>query len=157
MDPAAVNSWGWFALALVNAGLAEQKNRSRLNWFLVSIFLGPIATLLIVVWKPAPARPDDEAPQPISLSTGVLALGVTLAAAAIIVVALLASSEWSTVAWIVAAALMAGALSCLVTFIVRRPTDRARSVAATPATPASTPEEAARPHDVEVRHDRASS
>jgi peptidoglycan/LPS O-acetylase OafA/YrhL len=154
MDPAAVNSWGWFALALVNAGLAEQKNRSRLNWFLVSIFLGPIATLLIVVWKPAPARPDDEAPQPISLSTGVLALGVTLAAAAIIVVALLASSEWSTVAWIVAAALMAGALSCLVTFIVRRPTDRARSLAATRA---STPEEAARPHDVEVRHDSASS
>jgi archaellum biogenesis protein FlaJ (TadC family) len=154
MDPAAVNSWGWFALALVNAGLAEQKNRSRLNWFLVSIFLGPIATLLIVVWKPAPVRPDDEAPQPISLSTGVLALGVTLAAAAIIVVALLASSEWSTVAWIVAAALMAGALSCLVTFIVRRPTDRARSLAATRA---STPEETARPHDVEVRHDRASS
>ncbi len=151
MDPAAVNSWGWFALALVNAGLAEQKNRSRLNWFLVSIFLGPIATLLIVVWKPAPARSDDEAPQPISLSTGMLALGVTLAAAAIIVVALLASSEWSTVAWIVAAALMAGALSCLVTFIVRRPADRARSLA-------RSPQQAPAPSNTEVSaHDRASS
>jgi archaellum biogenesis protein FlaJ (TadC family) len=151
MDPAAVNSWAWFALALVNAGLAEQKNRSRLNWFLVSILLGPIATLLIVVWKPAPARPDDEAPQPISLSTGILALGVTLAAAAIIVVALLASSEWSVVAWIVAAALMAGALSCLVTFIVRRPADRARSLA-------RAPQQAPAPSNTEASaQDRASS
>jgi hypothetical protein len=49
-------AWGtsggaWLALALVNAGLAEQKNRSRLIWFLVSLFLGPIATFLIVVWR----------------------------------------------------------------------------------------------------------
>ncbi|GAA4194738.1 hypothetical protein GCM10022219_18510 [Microbacterium oryzae] len=43
---------GWFVLALVNAGLAEQKSRSRLNWFLLSLLLGPIATLLIVVWAP---------------------------------------------------------------------------------------------------------
>lgn len=52
-----VNAWltgggGWFTLALVNAGLAEQKNRSRWNWFLLSIILGPIATFLIVVWAP---------------------------------------------------------------------------------------------------------
>ncbi|QPZ38731.1 hypothetical protein [Paramicrobacterium chengjingii] len=51
------NTWlagsgGWLALALVNAGLAEQKNRSRWNWFLLSIILGPIATFLIVVWAP---------------------------------------------------------------------------------------------------------
>ncbi|HVU31877.1 MAG TPA: hypothetical protein VHE61_00485 [Opitutaceae bacterium] len=36
-------------LALINAGLAESKNRSRLGWFFASLFLGPIATLLIVV------------------------------------------------------------------------------------------------------------
>ena len=36
-------------LALINAGLAEQKGRSRLIWFLLSLVLGPIATLLIVV------------------------------------------------------------------------------------------------------------
>ena len=35
-------------LALINAGLAEQKGRSRLVWFLVSLVLGPLATLLIV-------------------------------------------------------------------------------------------------------------
>lgn len=43
---------GWFALSLINAGLAEQKNRSRLNWFLQSLLLGSIATLLIVVMAP---------------------------------------------------------------------------------------------------------
>ena len=36
-------------LALINAGLAEQKGRSRLVWFLLSLVLGPVATLLIVL------------------------------------------------------------------------------------------------------------
>ena len=39
---------GWGTLALINAGLAQSKNRSGLLWFVVSLFLGPIATLLIV-------------------------------------------------------------------------------------------------------------
>lgn len=39
---------GWGTLALINAGLAQAKNRSGLNWFIASLFLGPIATLLIV-------------------------------------------------------------------------------------------------------------
>lgn len=42
---------GWGTLALINAGLAETKNRSRLIWFLLSWILGPIATLLIVYWN----------------------------------------------------------------------------------------------------------
>lgn len=42
----------WLSLALINAGLAEQKSRSRLNWFLVSVLLGPIATFCIVAWDP---------------------------------------------------------------------------------------------------------
>ncbi|MHA7190232.1 hypothetical protein ACX80N_08080 [Arthrobacter sp. MDT2-16] len=46
----------WFALALINAGLAEQKNRSRLAWFFLSLVLGPFATLLIVVWPAPPPR-----------------------------------------------------------------------------------------------------
>ncbi|MBY0022194.1 hypothetical protein H7K28_01725 [Paenibacillus polymyxa] len=41
---------GWGTLALINAGLAQSKNRSRLNWFALSLLIGPIATLLIVVW-----------------------------------------------------------------------------------------------------------
>ena len=40
---------GWGTLALINAGLAQGKNRSGLAWFLVSLLLGPIATLLIVL------------------------------------------------------------------------------------------------------------
>lgn len=40
---------GWGTLALINAGLAQGKNRSGLGWFLISLLLGPIATFLIVV------------------------------------------------------------------------------------------------------------
>ncbi|MBE7504175.1 MAG: antitermination protein NusB [Verrucomicrobiales bacterium] len=40
---------GWFTLALINAGLAQGKGRSGLAWWVVSLFLGPIATLLIVL------------------------------------------------------------------------------------------------------------
>mgnify|MGYP001224211056 CR=1 FL=1 len=40
---------GWFTLALINAGLAQGKNRSDGVWFLISLLLGPIATFLIVV------------------------------------------------------------------------------------------------------------
>jgi hypothetical protein len=40
---------GWGTLALINAGLAQAKNRSGLAWFLISLLVGPIATLLIVV------------------------------------------------------------------------------------------------------------
>jgi hypothetical protein len=49
----------WLTLALVNAGLAETKHRSRLRWFFLSLFIGPIATALIVVWpkSTAPAKP----------------------------------------------------------------------------------------------------
>ncbi len=43
---------GWLALALINAGLAQGKNRSGLAWFLVSLLLGPIATFLLVAFFP---------------------------------------------------------------------------------------------------------
>jgi hypothetical protein len=43
---------GWGTLSLINAGLAQSKNRSGLAWWLVSLFLGPIATFLIVVLSP---------------------------------------------------------------------------------------------------------
>jgi hypothetical protein len=41
-------SAAWFTLSLINAGLAQGKGRSGLSWWLLSLFLGPIATLLIV-------------------------------------------------------------------------------------------------------------
>jgi hypothetical protein len=40
---------GWGTLALINAGLAQLQGRSVLIWFFVSIFLGPIATFLLVL------------------------------------------------------------------------------------------------------------
>jgi hypothetical protein len=40
---------GWGTLALINAGLAQGKKKSGLLWFLLSLFLGPLATLLIVI------------------------------------------------------------------------------------------------------------
>lgn len=46
-----LGTW-WASLALVNAGLAQTKGRSRWYWFLFSLFLGPLATLFIVVWPP---------------------------------------------------------------------------------------------------------
>ncbi|PPL18817.1 hypothetical protein [Microterricola pindariensis] len=44
----------WFTLSLINAGLAESKGRGRFNWWLLSLLLGPIATLLIVVMPRGP-------------------------------------------------------------------------------------------------------
>ena len=47
---------GWGTLALINAGLAQGKNRRGLVWFGLSLLLGPLATLLIVVLD----RPRDK-------------------------------------------------------------------------------------------------
>lgn len=47
---------GWGTLALLNAGLAQCKRRSGLAWFLVSLLLGPLATLLLVLLEPARER-----------------------------------------------------------------------------------------------------
>jgi hypothetical protein len=40
---------GWGTLSLINAGLAQAKGRSGLLWWFFSLFLGPLATLLVVV------------------------------------------------------------------------------------------------------------
>jgi hypothetical protein len=40
---------GWGTLSLINAGLAQAKGRSGLAWWLLSLFLGPLATFLIVI------------------------------------------------------------------------------------------------------------
>ena len=49
------NSGWWLALAIVTAGLAEQKGRRRWVWFVLGLLTGPIATALVVVWeRPTP-------------------------------------------------------------------------------------------------------
>ncbi len=45
---------GWGTLALINAGLAQSKNRSGLAWFVLSLLLGPVATFLVVLVPPIP-------------------------------------------------------------------------------------------------------
>ena len=40
---------GWGTLLLINAGLAQSKNRSGLIWCLLSLVLRPFATFRIVV------------------------------------------------------------------------------------------------------------
>ena len=44
-------------MSLINAGLAQSKGRSGLLWWLASLFIGPIATLLIVLLPKVPAVP----------------------------------------------------------------------------------------------------
>lgn len=45
---------GWGTLALINAGIAQGKNRSGLNWFLLSLLLGPLATFILVILDKLP-------------------------------------------------------------------------------------------------------
>jgi hypothetical protein len=49
---------GWGTLSLINAGLAQCKGHQGLTWWLLSLLLGPIATLFIVV------SPRGDAPRP---------------------------------------------------------------------------------------------
>ncbi|ABE51242.1 Hypothetical protein Mbur_0232 [Methanococcoides burtonii DSM 6242] len=42
---------GWGTLALINTGIAQSKNKKGLNWFLISLLLGPIATFILVAFK----------------------------------------------------------------------------------------------------------
>ena len=59
MDNARDYAVGWGTLALINAGLAQGKNRSGLNWFLLSLLLGPIATLFLVAFADKMGRAPE--------------------------------------------------------------------------------------------------
>lgn len=48
---------GWGTLALINAGLAQGKNRTGFNWFVLSLLIRPIATLILLF---AEKYPEDE-------------------------------------------------------------------------------------------------
>jgi len=48
---------GFGTLSLINAGLAQSKRRSGLAWWLISLFLGPIAMFLIVVLDKVEPKP----------------------------------------------------------------------------------------------------
>lgn len=50
---------GWGTLSLINAGLAQAKGRSGLGWWLGSLLLGPIATLIVVFLPPLLSEATD--------------------------------------------------------------------------------------------------
>ena len=52
---------GWGSLSLINAGLAQSKNRSGLAWFLASLLLGPLATLFLVAFCDKLPEEDENA------------------------------------------------------------------------------------------------
>jgi hypothetical protein len=49
---------GWGTLSMLGAGIAQGKNRSGLNWFLVTLLLGPVGIFLLVALSPK--LPDQE-------------------------------------------------------------------------------------------------
>jgi hypothetical protein len=58
---ASVVSALWLTVAILAGGFARTRNRSAWTWFLLTLFFGPIAAFLLVVWparEPAAARDD---------------------------------------------------------------------------------------------------
>jgi|GEM_PF-171818 len=55
---------GWGTLALINAGLAQSKNRSGFGWFIGSLVLGPVATFLLVGFCEKLPEPTAKADKP---------------------------------------------------------------------------------------------
>jgi hypothetical protein len=85
-------SAAWFTLSLINAGLAQAKGRSGLNWWLGSLFIGPFATLLIVAW-PA-VQPGEPAPEAMGRTQATI-LGLVAVIAIIAIVGLIAFASGS--------------------------------------------------------------
>lgn len=85
-------SAAWFTLSLINAGLAQSKGRSGLNWWLLSLALGPFATFLIVAW-PA-VTPKEPAPEVMNRTMATI-LGLVVVLAIALVVGLVAGG-WSS-------------------------------------------------------------
>lgn len=70
-------SAAWFTLSLINAGLAQSKGRSGLQWWFGSLFIGPFATLLIVVWPAVqPGVPEEKMTRTQAVLIGAIVLVV---------------------------------------------------------------------------------
>lgn len=51
---------GWGTLALINAAIAQLQRRGTLLWLLISLILGPIATIILIVTYTSPKALADE-------------------------------------------------------------------------------------------------
>ena len=59
---------GWSTLALINAAIAQSKKRSGVNWFFISLLIGPLATLLLVsVYRHRPDPPAAKGPDNVDI------------------------------------------------------------------------------------------
>jgi hypothetical protein len=47
---------GWMTLTFINSALAQSKNRSGIVWWVVSLFIGPLATAIIAIVPAETAR-----------------------------------------------------------------------------------------------------
>ncbi|OGY92974.1 MAG: hypothetical protein A3B31_00355 [Candidatus Komeilibacteria bacterium RIFCSPLOWO2_01_FULL_53_11] len=47
--------WIWATLSLVIAGIAQGKNRSGFAWWVLSLFLGPFALLILLFTNKLPS------------------------------------------------------------------------------------------------------
>ncbi len=71
--------WAWVGLAVLNVRLARRRNRSGLNWLVVSLLTGPLATALILVWPPLPESGREEVtPRQLASGAAVATVGVIL-------------------------------------------------------------------------------
>ncbi|MGN7966702.1 MULTISPECIES: hypothetical protein [Microbacterium] len=52
----------WTSVALLAGGYARTRNRSAWTWFLLTLFFGPIAAFLLVVWEPVPQKRSAPTP-----------------------------------------------------------------------------------------------
>lgn len=66
--------WWWVLLAVLNASMARRRNRSALNWFAISLFTGPLATVLIRLWPRLPLAGSASWTRGQLVSGGVVAL-----------------------------------------------------------------------------------
>lgn len=49
---------GWGTLALINAAIGQSKNRRGSTWLIASLFLGPVATAILVLLPKFEATPE---------------------------------------------------------------------------------------------------
>ncbi|MGN6407367.1 MAG: hypothetical protein ACTHMH_03395 [Curtobacterium sp.] len=48
----------WITVAILAGGHARTRNRSAWVWFLLTLFSGPIAAMLLVTWPPRAEQRD---------------------------------------------------------------------------------------------------
>lgn len=48
----------WLSIAILAGGHARTRHRSAWTWFLLTLFLGPLALILLVTWPPRLPRAD---------------------------------------------------------------------------------------------------